>query len=298
MVGDNLLIGQTSVQVRPLNALDTTRMTLPIVDGIDALVPVDRTHVMVGVTPSLMFGIPPIGGAPAALPTTYTDYDLSTGKPVDAPFGAPSTSNTTSLVQAAAVGPNGTLLAGTSSGSLVDGVRPPRPPRRSSASSPDPVSRSGVIVTRADGSVLSFDARSRKSRSSSPQATTAPPPAWRQQAPRYSWVTWTAPSCGSDQGTDSAPATLLHLQRKASRWPTSRRETSSPSPKPRHDRTYDAATGKLVRTLPHVHHTVVPDIAFSPDGTHLASSDVKDTIPFNRMRGDATALDPGAARAC
>ncbi len=107
MVGDNLLIGQTSVQVRPLDALDTTRMTLPIVDGIDALVPVDRTHVMIGVTPSLMFGIPPVGGAPATLPTTYTDYDLFTGKPVDAPFtaGVPSTSNTTSLVQAAAAGP-------------------------------------------------------------------------------------------------------------------------------------------------------------------------------------------------
>lgn len=295
VVGDNLLIAQTSVQIRPLDALDTTRMTLPIVDGIDALVPVDRTHVMVGVTPSLMFGIPPIGGAPATLPTTYTDYDLSTGKPVDAPFaaGAPSTSNTTSLVQAAAVGPNGTLLAGTSSGSLVY-WRPASPPASEVLRIvPDPVNRSGVIVTRADGSVLSFDARSRKSKIIIPAGHHGPATGLAVTGATVFVGYLDGTVLRVNQGTDSAPATLLHLQTQA----------VSLAYEPKGDilavadndgviAQYDAATGKLVRTLPHVHHATVPDIAFSPDGTHLASSDVKDSIAVQSVRGDDTRSIP------
>ena len=58
VVGDDLVIGESYLEVRPLNSLNSAR-TLPITDAVDALVPVGGTRVLVGTTSSLAITAPP-----------------------------------------------------------------------------------------------------------------------------------------------------------------------------------------------------------------------------------------------
>ena len=284
VVGDDLVIGETYLEVRPLNSLESVR-TLPITDAVDALVPVGGTRVLVGTTPSLAIAAPPAGGISATLATTFTDTSLSNGQPVDAPFSA----SLTCLIPAAAVGPDHTLLAGTTSGTLVR-WRPAQPSApQIGRISPDPLDPSGVIATRADGSVVAFDVSS--GRLTSVVSTSRHGPALGLA------VTGDTVFAGYEDGTvlrvsrrpSRVPITLLHLRERVLTLAYSPRGnilavggTSGTI------RLYDASNGTLIRTLPHPHHANVYGIAFSPSGTLVASSDVKDQVLVQSVNGTRT----------
>ena len=284
VVGDDLLIGETYLEVRPLNSLDSAR-TLPITDTADALVPAGSTQVLVGTTPSLAITAPPAGGISATIATTFTDTSLTNGQPVDAPFSA----SLTCLIPAAAVGPDHTVLAGTTSGTLVRWLPAQPSAPQIGRISPDPSDPSGVIATRANGSVVAFDAIS--GRMTSIVSTSRHGPAYGLA------VTGTAVFAGYQDGTvlrvsrkpTSAPVTLLHLPEKIF--------TLAYSPKGNMLAVggtsgtiglYDATSGTLIRTLPHPHQGNVFTIAFSPSGALIASSDVKDQILVQSVNGAQT----------
>jgi WD40 repeat protein len=284
VVGDDLVIGETYLEVRPLNSLDSAR-TLTITDAVDALVPAGSTQVLVGTTPSLAITAPPAGGISATIATTFTDTSLTSGQPVDAPFSA----NLTCLIPAAAVGPDHSVLAGTTSGTLVR-WRPAQPSApQIGRISPDPSDPSGVIATRADGSVVAFDAIS--GRMTSIVSTSRHGPAYGLAA------SGTAVFAGYQDGTvlrvsrkpASAPVTFLHLPEKIF--------TLAYSPKGNMLAVggtsgtiglYDATSGTLTRTLPHPHLGNVFTIAFSPGGALIASSDVKDQVLVQSVNGAQT----------
>ena len=284
VVGDDLVIGESYLEVRPLNSLNSAQ-TLPITDAVDALVPVGGTRVLVGTTPSLAITAPPVGGISATLATTFTDTSLTNGQPVDAPFSA----SLTCLIPAAAVGPDHTLLAGTTSGTLVRWLPAQPSAPQIGRMSPDPMDPSGVIATRADGSVVAFDAISR--RLTSIVSTSRHGPAYGLA------VTGATVFSGYEDGTvlrvsrrpTRVPVPLLHLRERVF--------TLAYSPKGNMIAVggtsgtiglYDATSGTLIRTLPHPHQANVYAIAFSPSGALVASSDVKDQVLVQSVNGTRT----------
>jgi WD40 repeat protein len=284
VVGDALVIGETYLEVRPLNSLNSAR-TLPITDAVDALVPVGSARVLVGTTASLALAAPPAGGIQATMATTFTDTSLTNGQPVDAPFS----SSLTCLIPAAAAGPDHTMLAGTTSGTIIR-WRPAQPSApQIGRIAPDPMDPSGVVATRADGSVVAFDAISGKMTSI---VSTA------RHGPAYGLAAnGAAVFAGYDDGTvlrlsrkpARAAVTLLHLPEKIF--------TLAYSPKGDMLAVggtsgtiglYDATNGTLIRTLPHPHQGNVYAIAFSPSGALVASSDVKDQVLVQSVNGTQT----------
>lgn len=284
VVGGDLVVGETYLEVRPLSSLDSVR-TLPITDMVVALVPVGRARVLVGTTVSLAASAPPAGGISATLATTFTETSLTDGHPVDAPFSA----SLKCLIPAAAVGPDHTVLAGTTSGTLVRWLPAQPSAPQIMRISPDPLDPSGVIATRADGSVVAFDAVSGK-------MTSIVSTSRHGQALGLA-VAGATVFAGYNDGTvlrvsrqpARAPVTLLHLREKVF--------TLAYSPKGNMLAVggtsgtiglYDARSGALIRTLPHPHQANVYAIAFSPDGTLVASSDVKNQVLVQSVNGAQT----------
>jgi WD40 repeat protein len=284
VVGNDLVIGESFLEVRPLNSLDSVR-TLHVTDAVDLLAAVGGDRVLVGTTPSLAITAPPAGGMPPTLATTFTETSLTDGQPVDAPFSA----SLTCLIPAATVGPDHTVLAGTTSGTLVRWSPAPPSGPEIGRISPDPLDPSGVIATRADGSVVAFDASSGK--------MTSVVPVTRHGTAYGLAVAGATLFVGYADGTvlrvsrkPAHPAvTLLHLREKVFTLAYSAKGnmlavggTSGTIG------LYDATNGTLIQMLPHPHQGNVYAIAFSPSGALVASSDVKDQVLVQSVNGSQT----------
>jgi WD40 repeat protein len=284
VVGHDLVIGETYLELRPLNSLNTVR-TIHVSDYVDALVALDSTHVLVGTTTSASISAPPIEGLSSTPPTSFLDVDIATGHSQEAAFSA----SLTCLTPAVAIGPGHALLTGTTSGVLVEWSPAQRPGSQVLRAVPDPLDRTGVIVSRQDGSVDAFNAASGR-------VTTL------IAANRHGGATAVAANGNSIlvgytdgtilrliRGHGTAPVRFLNLPEKVFSIafdPTGRILAVGGSSGA--VQLFDAASGKLLRTLPHPHLGNVYAIAFDPTGKLVASSDVKDTVLVQRVDGTGT----------
>ncbi len=279
VVGNDLVIGETFLDVRPLSSLNKRRK-IQLYAHVDALTSLDRTHVLVGTTAALV-----VGGPSSAPPTSFLDTDISTGRRQESAFSA----SLTCLTSAVALGPGHTVLTGTSAGVLAQWSPAPRPGSEVLRVVPDPLDRDGVVVSRQSGSVDALDA-------ASDRLTTL------IRAGRHGPATALAAK-GADIFVGYTDGTVLRLTRRRGAVPVTllrlREQVLSLAVDPAGTtlaaggtsglvQLFDATSGKLVRTLPHPHHGNVFAIAFDPAGRLVASSDVKDEVLVQRTDGAAT----------
>ncbi|MGO9081189.1 MAG: WD40 repeat domain-containing protein [Streptosporangiaceae bacterium] len=279
VVGSDLVVGETYLEVRPLSSLSTVRK-INVPDAVDALVPLDPAHVLVGTTSSLTISAPPYGGTPS---TSFADVDTATGRTQDSPFSG----SLTCLTPAAAVGPGHTILTGTTSGVLAEWS--PAKPKASEVLRivPDPLDRDGVIVSRENGSVDAFDAATgRQSTIIASRHGPATALAAKGDAIFAGYVDGTVLRLTRRPG--ATPVRLLHLPEKVlSLALDPAGDTLAVGGSSGQVTLFNATTSRLLRTLPHPHLGGVYDIAFDPAGELIASSDVKDSLIVQRVNGTA-----------
>ena len=186
------------------------------------------------------------------------------------------------------MGPDHTLLAGTTSGTLVRW-----PPAQPSAPQIGRMSRTPWICL---GSSRRGPRLGRCLRRHLRQVTSIVPTS--RHGPAFGLaVTGATVFAGYEDGTvlrvsrrpTRVPVTLLHLRERVL--------TLAYSPKGNMIAVggtsgtiglYDATSGTLIRTLPHPHQANVYAIAFSPSGALVASSDVKDQVLEQSVNGTRT----------
>jgi WD40 repeat protein len=288
VVGSDLVLGETYLEVRPLDALNTVR-TLSLDNGVDAIVALDATHILVGTTTSLTLAAPPLKGIPPEPGTSLSDLSVADGTPVDAPF-SPGMSG---LGSAAARGPDGTVLDGTTAGTIVAWRPAPSLGAEVLRIVPDPLSKPGVIASRADGSVVVFDA-------SSGRLTTLIP------AGQHGAALGLAARGGEvfvgyedgtvlrlDRGHPGGATPLFHVKEQVTALSLSPDGSLlAAGGSSGQIRLYRTATGKLVRTLPHPHTGFVYAVSFSPSGGLLASAGVQDGVLVQSVNGSVTESSP------
>jgi WD40 repeat protein len=285
VAGPDLVIGETNIEVRPLISLNTVR-TIPNTDPVVALVPLDPTHVLVGTTTSLAYGAAPAaGGAASTSPSSFMDMSVITGRQQSVAF-----SNSLScLTTAITVGPRHSLLTGTTSGLLVTWSPAGLPGSQVLRMTPDSLDRSGVIASREDGSVDAFDAASGRIRTLIAANRHGAATALTAMASDIFVGYNDGTVLRLSRGHGAAPVRLLHVHEKVFSLaldPAGRLLAVGGSRGV--VQLFDAASGKLLRTLPHPHLAGVYAIAFNSAGKLVASSDVKDTVLVQRVDGTAT----------
>ena len=285
VVGNDLVVGETYLELRPLNSLNSMR-TIHLSAPVVALVPLNPTHVLVGTTNSLVVSANPlVSAASETPPSSFLDMDIATGHQQEVSFS----SSLTCLTPAAATGPRHTLLTGTTSGLLVRWSPAPQSSSQVLRVVPDPLNRSGVILSRADGSVAAFNAASGQ------LATLIA--THRHGAASALAATGSTVFAGYNDGTvlqlrrrtTAGPVAFLHLPEKVfslSIDPSERLLAIGGSRGL--VQLFRLPSGKLLRTLPGRHAGGVYNIAFDPAGRLVASSSVQDGVDVQRVDGTAT----------
>jgi len=281
VVGSDLVIGETYLEIRPLDALNKSR-TVNVVDPVDDLVPLDGTHVLVGTTSSLTPSALPSGGSP---PTSFIDVDTVSGHTQASPFSA----SLNCLTPASTAGPGHTILTGTTSGVLVEWSLAAPPASEALRIVPDPMNDAGVIVSRDNGAVDAFNAATKHQSvlvTAKRHGAATALAAYRNTV-YVGYVDGTVLRLIRRPG--ARPVQFLHLPEKVLSVavdPVGR--TLAVGGSDGHVTLFDAVTGRQLRTLPDPHAASIYDVAFNPDGTLIASSDVRDGLLVQRVNGTAT----------